>query len=342
MQNSNQKLITFVIPAYNSAPYLHFAVDSLLPFGEQIEVLIIDDGSKDETGAIADDYAKTYPFIRAIHQPNGGHGEGINHGLKEAQGLYFKVLDSDDWVDEDALRKLLHHITTHNAWADLYLTNYVYWQGRNHRGQVISYRYLFWGKQRDGSWKNLRNFKYSSNITLHSAMYKTSVLREAKVHCPQHVSYEDNYFVYAPMPFVRNISYVDADLYQYLIGREGQSMENTTCIRKYFDFIVDGQLIFDAADLIKIRKENHALFRAMYHHLLLNFVMVPTFARLNGSPEAKEDLKAFWAHCRNSNPRFYRFVRSHWALISLTMPGKAGVKAVKFDYKLAHKLVKCN
>ena len=264
------------------------------------------------------------------------------HGLREATGLYFKVLDSDDWVDENALRKLLDHIAAHDGWADLYLTNYVYWQGRDHRSQVISYRYLFRGKRTDGTWKNLRNFKYSSNITLHSAMFKTSVLREAKVLCPQHVSYEDNYFVYAPLPYVKNISYVNADLYQYLIGREGQSMESATCIRKYRDFITDGQLIFDSANLMKIRHQNHALFRAMYHHLLLNFVMVPTFALLNGSPESKEDLKAFWVHCRNSNPRFYRFVRSHWALISLTMPGKAGVKAVKFDYKLAHKLVKFN
>src|SRR5574344_802231 len=106
----SQKLITFVIPAFTSAPFLHYAVDSLTSFGNQIEVLIIDDGSKDDTGMIADDYARSYPFVRAIHQPNGGHGEGINHGLREATGLYFKGLDSDDWVDENALRKLLDHI----------------------------------------------------------------------------------------------------------------------------------------------------------------------------------------------------------------------------------------
>ena len=336
------KLITFVIPAYNSAPFLHYAVDSLTSFGDQIEVLIIDDGSKDDTGAIADDYAKTYPFIRTIHQPNGGHGEGINHGLREAKGLYFKVLDSDDWVEEAALRKLLCAIKKDQGTVDLYLTNYVYWQGRNHRGQVIDYRYLFKHHRTSGSWKDIRAFRYRSNITLHSAMYKTEILRKSGVDCPKHVSYEDNYFIYAPMPFVQKLAYVDADFYQYLIGREGQSMENNTCIRKYKDFIIDGEKIFDAADLTKIHKENRPLFKAMYHHLILNFVMVPTFARLNGTPEAKEELNGFWAYCKKGNPRLYRFIRWHFAVISLTMPGKAGVKAVKLDYKFAHKLVKFN
>jgi glycosyltransferase involved in cell wall biosynthesis len=339
---STQKLITFVIPAYNSAPFMHYAIDSLLPFGDRIEVLIIDDGSKDDTGKIADDYAKNYPFVRAIHQPNGGHGEGINHGLLEAKGIYLKVLDSDDWVDGKALEALLDDIEKNQAWADLYLTNYVYWQGREKRGQVISFAYLFRHHQYHSTWKKMRPFKYSSNITLHSAMYKCEVLRRCGVKCPQHVSYEDNYFVYAPLPYVKNVSYVPVDLYQYLIGREGQSMENTTCIRKYHDYMVDGKLIFDAADLIKIRKENHALFRAMYHHLILSFIMVPTFARLNGSPQAKADLKEFWAYCKKNNKRLYHLIRWHYAVIGLSFPGKGGEKAVRLDYKLAHKIVKFN
>ena len=79
--DTKQKLITVCIPAYNSEEYLHYAVDSLIPFGEDVEVIIIDDGSKDKTGEIADKYAAEHPFIKAVHQPNGGHGEGINHGL---------------------------------------------------------------------------------------------------------------------------------------------------------------------------------------------------------------------------------------------------------------------
>ena len=105
------KLITFTVPSYNSAGYMSKCIDSLLGGGDEVEILIIDDGSKDETGAIADRYEREHPGIcRAIHQENGGHGEGINQGLKNASGLFFKVVDSDDWVNEQALTRVLNAI----------------------------------------------------------------------------------------------------------------------------------------------------------------------------------------------------------------------------------------
>lgn len=68
-----------------------------------MEILIVDDGSKDDTAAIADEYAEKYPtIVKAIHQENGGHGEAVNAGIRNATGLYFKVVDSDDWVDWNA------------------------------------------------------------------------------------------------------------------------------------------------------------------------------------------------------------------------------------------------
>ena len=80
----------------------------LLTGGDQVEIILVDDGSVDETGAIADEYAQRYPnIVRAIHQPNGGHGEGVNQGLRNAQGMYYKVVDSDDWLNEDALQRVL-------------------------------------------------------------------------------------------------------------------------------------------------------------------------------------------------------------------------------------------
>ena len=78
-------------------------IDSLLSGGEDVEILIVDDGStKDNTAEIADEYEKNYPgIVKAIHQENGGHGEAVNAGLRNATGVYYKVVDSDDWVDVD-------------------------------------------------------------------------------------------------------------------------------------------------------------------------------------------------------------------------------------------------
>ena len=86
-------------------------IDSLLPGGEDVEIIIVDDGSKDRTAEIADRYEREYPTIcRAIHQENGGHGEAVNAGIRNATGLYFKVVDSDDWVDQEAYMQILNKL----------------------------------------------------------------------------------------------------------------------------------------------------------------------------------------------------------------------------------------
>ena len=102
------KLLTFAIPSYNSQDYMEHCILSLLPGGDDVEILIVDDGSKDRTAEIADEYERKYPgIVRAIHQENGGHGEAVNAGIRNATGLFFKVVDSDDWVDYEAYMKIL-------------------------------------------------------------------------------------------------------------------------------------------------------------------------------------------------------------------------------------------
>ena len=97
------KLLSVAIPSYNSEAYMRKCIESLLVGGEDVEILIVNDGSTDGTGTIADGYAARYPsIVKAIHKENGGHGSAVNAGLEHATGLYFKVVDSDDWVKESA------------------------------------------------------------------------------------------------------------------------------------------------------------------------------------------------------------------------------------------------
>ena len=125
------KLLTFAIPCYNSENYMRKCIESILPGGEDVEILIVDDGStKDKTAEIADEYEKKYPtIVRAIHQENGGHGEAVNAGIRNATGLYFKVVDSDDWVDADSYRQILdklRELVESGTALDMLLSNYVY------------------------------------------------------------------------------------------------------------------------------------------------------------------------------------------------------------------------
>ena len=102
------KLLSIAIPCYNSQDYMEHCIQSLLAGGEDVEILVIDDGSMDATSDIADEYAEKYPtIVKAVHQENGGHGEAVNAGIRNATGLYFKVVDSDDWVDGEAYKKIL-------------------------------------------------------------------------------------------------------------------------------------------------------------------------------------------------------------------------------------------
>ena len=107
-KGKKMKLLSFAIPCYNSKDYMEHCIESILPGGDDVEIIIVDDGSKDETAAIADRYAAEYPdIVKAVHQENGGHGQAVNTGLKNATGKYFKVVDSDDWVDLDSYKKIL-------------------------------------------------------------------------------------------------------------------------------------------------------------------------------------------------------------------------------------------
>ena len=124
------KYISFAIPCYNSQDYMAHAIESILPGGDEVEIIIVNDGSKDKTSQIAHEYMDKYPdIIKVIDKENGGHGDAVNAGLANASGKYFKVVDSDDWVDEEALHKILmlmRHLEEDNEQIDMLISNYVY------------------------------------------------------------------------------------------------------------------------------------------------------------------------------------------------------------------------
>ena len=192
------KYISFVVPCYNSEEYMEKCIDSLLIGKEDVEIIIIDDGSKDKTGKIADRYQKKYPtIVKAIHQENGGHGAGINTGLKHATGKYFKVVDSDDWLDEKAYKKLLKEIK--HIDTDLVVCNYVYTYTDGRKEQTISFANVY-EEGKVLTWNDIHRLKLTQYPSLHSMMYKKSVLDKSNIDLPKHVFYEDNLFIYLPPP----------------------------------------------------------------------------------------------------------------------------------------------
>ena len=227
------KLLSVTIPSYNSQDYMEHCIESLLPGGEDVEIIVVDDGSTDRTAEIADAYAEKYPtIVKAVHQENGGHGEAVNAGIRNATGLYFKVVDSDDWVDGEAYQRVLdtlRDLSGGSAALDMLISNFVYEKEGAKRKKVMKYT----GTLPEGKifgWNEARHFRKGQYILMHSVIYRTQLLRECGLELPKHTFYVDNLFVYVPLPHVKNMFYLNVDFYRYFIGREDQSVNEKVMI----------------------------------------------------------------------------------------------------------------
>ena len=183
------KLLTVAIPCYNSQDYMRHAVETALVGGEDVEILLINDGSTDQTPQIADELAAEHPtIVRAIHKENGGHGSAVNTGLANATGVYYKVLDSDDWFDREAFLKMLdvlRDFVQEGNGVDMLLSNYVYEKPSLHKHKAIRYDGVFPENQASG-WNDVKRFKMSQNILMHSVIYRTKLLRDCGLVLPEH------------------------------------------------------------------------------------------------------------------------------------------------------------
>lgn len=340
------KLLTFVVPSYNSEAYLHKCVESLLPAKESCEIIIVDDGSTDRTGEIADAYAEKEPdCVRVIHQPNGGHGSGINNGLKVAQGLYFKVIDSDDWADPDALRRVVETLRTleEQGGVDLLVCNYVYEHADTGKQQIMRFGNAL-PEGRILSWADTHHFRISQQLSLHSCIYRTETVRKSGVNLPEHVFYEDNLFVYVPLAYVQRLYYLNADFYRYAIGRQGQSVAKASLMKHCGDQRIVSREVFAAHDVPAIKKQNPKLGRYMHHSMSFLMILAVLFTRIQNTREADAQVREFWKEIINIDPkrgkRMKHFSRSGMFLLSL--PGVPGRLLCRLMYAISHRVVRFN
>ncbi len=336
------KLLTFAIPCYNSESYMEKCIESLLPGGDDVEILVVDDGSRDRTAEIADRYEREYPgIVRAIHQENGGHGEAVNAGIRNATGLYFKVVDSDDWVDGEAYEKILaklKELSGGQETLDMLISNYVYEkEGAKHK-KVMRYSAL--PKEELFTWKDVRRFPKGQYILMHSVIYRTRLLRECGLMLPKHTFYVDNIYVYKPLPSVRNIYYMDVEFYRYFIGREDQSVNEKVMISRIDQQIRVNKLMVDEFDLWKI--QNRKLRRYMFNYLEIITVISTIMLIRSGTEENLEKKRELWKYIKEKDIRLFHRLRMGIMGSTMNLPGKGGRKISVAAYKLSQKVVGFN
>lgn len=337
------KLLSITVPCYNSAAYMERCVNSLLAGGEDVEILIVNDGSSDETAQIADAYALRFPtIVRAIHKENGGHGSAVNAGIANATGLFFKVVDSDDWVNEKSYREILdalHEMVASGNQVDMFLANYVYEKEGEKRKKVVSFRRAL-PKNEIFTWDEVRHFKKTEYILMHSIIYRTRLLHECKLQLPEHTFYVDNIFAFNPLPYVKKMYYIDTNFYRYYIGREDQSVNEKVMIGRIDQQIKVNKLMVDYITETKVT--NRKAYKYMLKYLdIITTVSSIMLIRAN-TEEALEKKEQLWAYIKERNPRVFRRLRYGLLGNVINLPGKGGRNFCVAMYKVAQRVMKFN
>ncbi len=336
------KKISFIVPCFNSESYMERCIDSLLIGQESIEIIIVNDGSTDNTKKIAERYVKKYPtIVKAIHKENGGHGSGVNVGLKEAKGEYFKVVDSDDWLDSTCLKKLLNKIETMKERPDLIICNYIYDHLYEKQQKIMSFNNLF-KENKMSTWNDIGFFRVSQYLIMHSLIYKTSVLKKSKLKLPEHTFYVDNLVAYQPLPYVKTILYLNLDLYHYFIGREDQSVNEKVMITRVDQQIKVTKLILSSFNLEEIKQKSKKLYRYLLRMCSMMIVISSIYLIMINNTEALEKRKELWCSIKVLDIKLYHKLR-YLNLAGLTyLPGKIGNFITLKGYKLSKKIFKFN
>ncbi len=319
------RLLTVIVPAYNSEDYLERCLECLTGFDTLLEVIIVDDGSTDSTGALADARVSAEPGVfRVIHQANAGHGGAVNAGVAAARGLYVKVLDSDDWLDRASLMALLtrlrlDHEQGHDA--DLLIVNYVYEkQGKRHKHVVRFHNVCPRG--RIFGWDEIQRCHQDQYLMMHALVLRTETVRASGVVLPEHTFYVDYLFSYIPLLEVRTIRYLDIDLYRYFIGRDDQSVNEKVMISRIDQLIRVNRGMIEATPARADVPEG--LYRYLVHYLTINCIVTSVMMLVSGTPENLAAKDRLWRDFEQINPEAYAIVRKGLLGRLISLPGTAG------------------
>lgn len=321
-------------------------IHSLLTGGTEVEIIIVNDGSVDRTGEIAEKYAKDYPdMVKVIHQENGGHGEAVNTGLRHASGLFFKVVDSDDWVSISAFKemmKTLAELAGEQQLVDMVISNFIYEKEGVRHKKAMRYRSAF-PQNKVFTWDDVKFLRKGQYILMHSVIYRTKLLRECHLQLPDHTFYVDNIFVYHPLPYVKTMYYLNVDFYRYYIGREDQSVNEQVMIRRIDQQLKVNYHMIDDYNISNFQEVPHMKLQH-YMRNYLEIIMVVSSIMLirSGTAENLQKKYELWNYLKENDKQTYYWMK--WSILgrSMNLPGRSGRKISEMAYLLAQKFVGFN
>lgn len=336
------KILSVIVPCYNSQDYIKRCVDSLLTCGEKVdkvEIIIVNDGSNDETAAIADEYQRRFPkVVKVIHQENKGHGGAINTGIDNAGGVYLKVVDSDDWVDAAAYGRIIDTLSAFAADArpDMVISNYVYEKAGKRQKIAIKYtRSLPEGRL--FRWDETKPFRIWQYLLMHSIIYRLEILKECGLRLPEHKFYVDNIYAYVPMKLVETMYYLNVNLYRYFIGRDTQSINEKTMMRRIEQQLAVNKIMVEAVDLRGIRPVEKRAY--LVHHLGIVTAVSSILLMRDGSARSMMKKAALWRFIKHRDALLHDKLRFGLTGFLLHLPSRMGRGVSVIVYKIARLIV---
>ena len=305
------KLLSVIIPTYNMENYLPRCLDSLIKnpkILEYIQILVINDGSKDKSSEIAHRYANQYPnSIEVIDKENGNYGSCINRGIKEATGKYVKVLDADDSFCTDGLSEVIQCLKSEKLVVDMVITNYIVNNTQTRIQQHISYQLP---KNQELSFDNPFIARKLYGIQMHAIIYRTDLLKEIDYKQTEGISYTDQEWCFYPMIKVNTIRYLDITLYDYLIGREGQTMSLASMKKMISHLVIVAKRMLNYFSSLDKNKISKSRYLYLEHRVLVRYKDIYRFylVILRKNEFTKSEFKALDQDLKNKSKILYTMV----------------------------------
>ena len=302
--------MSITVPAYNAEKYLD---KCLAPFEmlkkdkreafESIEVIIVNDGSSDNTSGIAHKYAQQEPEVyKIVDKANGGHGSGINTGVRMATGKYFKVVDADDWLNSDELEGYIYLLKKMDS--DVIASDFVCVDDST----LEPFRYIkacanedWYGKEID-----INEDVLNKVIKMHSFTIKTEILQTYYTAIDEHCFYVDQEYITFPVPFFNTVYFDKRNLYMYRLGRRGQSMSadvikrNRLMHRKVLDRLIE---YYNQTSYLEMSPNKLTYFKRCIGDMVDNQFQI--YISLGNQKGIEEELRDWDTQLKRDNPDIY-------------------------------------
>lgn len=312
-----EKILTVSIAAYNVAEYIRHTLDSLISQGciDALQILVVDDGGKDETLQIVKEYEAKYPdSIFGVHKENGGYGSVLNTSIRLAKGKYFKQLDGDDWFDTENLDAFVEVLR--NTDADYVITPMRMFNEADGSEVVRDYFEPYGEGKYD-----FDEMEFTEISPMHCSTFRTELLQKNGITITEHCFYTDVELVNRPLPYMQSLYIWHKPVYVYRVGREGQSVSKTG-VRKHHK--EHEKVFWNLIGIYKALPEDSASKRQFLRRRLVKetAAQMKYFCYLDAGKDPYEELKAYGEKLQRECPEILTAAMAYSRFVKLMVATK--------------------